>query len=342
MRRFVHGGDIYAHPGALDFSASLNPLGMPRAAREALATCIDACEAYPDPSSRELARELAAFECVDEGWVVPCAGATDAITRLVQVLRPRQALLFAPCYSGYEQALEQTEAQVEKCRLSERDGFCVDVRSAEAICPGTELVFLANPNNPTGLCLRREVLEACLERATAVGAVVALDECFVDLSEGVGSNDLLAAYPNLVIVKALTKSFSLAGLRVGYALCAGGGLCERLRAAGQPWAVSVPAQVAGVACLSEPGYLERSRALLRTERDRLVGALEGLGMRVIHGQANYLLFSGREDLGEALLARGVMVRRCDDFDGLGPGWYRVAVRTPEQNALLVAALEEVV
>ena len=278
MKRFEHGGDIYTHPGVVDFSASLNPLGMPTAAREALLASVDACELYPDPYARELVRALADFEHVD---------------------------------------------------------------AAAAIEQGVDLVFLANPNNPTGQCLNRSTLEACLAHAAEVGAVVALDECFVDLSDGTNSNDLLADYPNLVIIKAFTKSFCLAGLRLGYALCANHALVDGLRQAGQTWAVSVPAQVAGVACVGERGHLERSRALVRNEREQLVQALTSLGLRVVPSNANYLIFYGPKDLGRALLAHGVMVRTCDNFVGLGPGWYRVAVRMPEQNAQLVAALKEV-
>lgn len=341
MKRFEHGGDIYTHPGVVDFSASLNPLGMPTAAREALLASVDACELYPDPYARELVRALADFEHVDAVWVVPCAGATDAIERLCQVVRPRQALVFAPCYGGYEQALARLGVKPRVALLREEDDFVLGKDAAAAIEQGVDLVFLANPNNPTGQCLNRSTLEACLAHAAEVGAVVALDECFVDLSGGTNSNDLLADYPNLVIIKAFTKSFCLAGLRLGYALCANHALVDGLRQAGQTWAVSVPAQVAGVACVGERGHLERSRALVRNEREQLVQALTSLGLRVVPSNANYLLFYGPKDLGRALLAHGVMVRKCDNFVGLGPGWYRVAVRMPEQNAQLVAALKEV-
>lgn len=341
MERFEHGGDTYGHPGVVDFSASLNPLGMPVAAREALLASVDACEAYPDPYARELVRALADFEQVDAAWVVPCAGATDAIERLCQVVRPHQALLYAPCYSGYEQALARLGVRPRVMLLREEDGFAFGRDAATAIEQDVDLVFLANPNNPTGQCVKRTTLEACLARAVEVGAVVALDECFVDLSDGTSFNDLLADYPNLVIVKAFTKSFCLAGLRLGYALCANHALADGLRRAGQPWAVSVPAQVAGVACASERAYLERGRTLVRSERARLVQALTSLGLRVVPSDANYLLFFGPEGLARALLAKGVMVRACDNFVGLGPGWCRVAVRTPEENKLLVAALEEV-
>lgn len=341
MERFEHGGDTYGHPSVIDFSASLNPLGMPAAAREALLASVDAYEAYPDPYARELVRALADFEQVDAAWVVSCAGATDAIERLCQVVRPKRSLVFAPCYGGYAQALARLGVKPHVALLREEDDFALGKDAAAAIEQGVDLVFLANPNNPTGQCLKRSTLEACLTRAVEVGATVALDECFVDLSDGTGSNDLLADYPNLVIVKAFTKSFSLAGLRLGYALCADQALAVALRRAGQTWAVSVPAQVAGVACARERGYLGRSRALVRNGREHLVQALRSLGLRVAPSDANYLLFFGPEGMGRALLAKGVMVRECDNFVGLGPGWYRVAVRTPGQNALLVAALKEV-
>lgn len=341
MDRFEHGGDVYAHPGVIDFSASLNPLGMPRAAREALLASVDACESYPDSHARGLVSALAGFEQVDEAWVVPCAGATDAIERICMVVRPRQALVFAPCYSGYEQALAHLGTEPRVMPLSERDGFALDRDAAAAIEQGVDLVFLANPNNPTGRCLDRATLEALLARAADVGAVVALDECFVDLSDGLGSNDLLATHHHLVIVKAFTKSFCLAGLRLGYALCADAALADSLRRAGQTWAVSVPAQVAGVACAGEGSHLERSRALVRRERGQLAQSLGSLDLRVVPSDANYLLFCGPVGLGRALLAQGVMVRSCDNFVGLGPGWYRVAIRTPELNDLLLAVLKEV-
>ena len=341
MQRFEHGGDVYTHPGALDFSASLNPLGMPTIAVQALIAHVPSFEAYPDPKCHELVRAMAAFEGVPEGWVLPCAGATDALVRLCQALRPRRALVCAPCYGGYEQALEQVGATVAHFDLRADDDFSVGRSVISSLSYGIQLVFLANPNNPTGRCLERDVLIGCLERVREIGAIVALDECFIDLTGRQGSNDLLDAYHNLVIIKALTKTFCLAGLRVGYALCADEGLLECLRKAGQPWAVSVPAQVAGVASLGERDYLRRSVCLIAHERARLATALSGRGLRVVPSQANYLLFEGPRLLDVALAERGLIIRPCDNFRGLDATWYRIAVRTPKQNDMLLAALEEV-
>lgn len=342
MERFEHGGDVAAHPGVLDFSASLNPLGIPASAREALVAQVDACASYPDPACRALTEALAGFEGVNSGMVLPCAGATDAIWRLCQALRPRRVLVCDPCYSGYEQAAEQAGAQVVHHALRAERGFAPGEDLACALDGSAELAFLANPNNPTGLRLPRELLVSCLERARSRGVVVALDECFVDLTDGPGSNDLLERYPNLVIVKALTKTFALAGLRVGHALCADRELLARMRALGQPWAVSVPAQVAGVACLADAAYLARGKQLVGQERMRLRAALACLGLEVVPGEANYLLFRAADDLTAPLLARGVMVRSCANFAGLDERWHRVAVRLPHENDVLIEALGEVV
>lgn len=341
MERFEHGGDLYTHPGVLDFSASINPLGMPQGAVEALRASIEAFATYPDPYSRDLRTALATFERVPEEWVLPCAGATDAITRLCQVLLPARALVCEPCYAGYEEALVQVGAQVVSHRLHSDEGFVVGAGVAEAIDDGIQLVFLANPNNPTGLFLDWSVLVSCLERAREVGSVVTLDECFIDLTGQKGSTDLLVRYPNLVIVKALTKTFALAGLRVGYALCADNEFLGRMRRAGQSWAVSTPAQVAGVACLRDADYLRQSLGLLANERAFLREGLSALELNVVPGEANYLLFEGPEGLREALLAHKVLVRSCENFAGLGPRWYRVAVRTHHENQRLLAAFRKV-
>lgn len=341
MERFEHGGDVWERPGVLDFSASLNPLGMPERAAEALRASVRLFERYPDPRCWEFERALAAFEQVDPAWVLACAGATDAIARLCGARRGRRALVCAPAYLGYEQALDQAGVEVVRFALDESDDFAVGRPLAAAIDTNIDLVFLANPNNPTGRCLDRDVLLACLERAGERGALVVLDECFVDLTAHRGSNELLARFPHLVIVKALTKSFALAGLRVGYALCSDGQLLAQLRAAGQPWAVSVPAQVAGVACLGEEGYLERGRQLIACERTRLRDALGEHGLHVLPSDANYLLFRAGEGLDGRLLAKGILIRSCENFAGLGRGWYRIAVRTPQENDRLIEALGEV-
>lgn len=341
MGRFEHGGDVYAHPGVLDFSASVSPLGMPAAAREALVRQVDSLEKYPDPRCRDLRAAIARHEGVPESSVVCTAGATDLMDRVCRARRPRVGLVARPCYSGYEQALLASGARVAGVALLEEEGFAVTDRFADAIRTGLNLAFVASPNNPTGLPVQRDLMLRILARARQAGCVLVVDECFADLA-GVGSAvELAQDWPNLLVMKAFTKTYAMAGLRLGYGICSDQGLVGALERAGQPWAVSVPAQVAGVAALSDGDYLPRAQAYVARERARLAAGLAGAGMRVVPGQANYLLFKSPRDLYAPLLQRGILIRWCQNFAGLGERWYRVAVRTQQDNDALLRALGEV-
>ena len=146
---------------------------------------------------------------------------------------------------------------------------------------------------------------------------------------------------NLVILKAFTKLYGMAGVRLGYCLCGDETLLEKMQTAGQPWAVSSLAQAAGVAALKETAYVDEVRALIARQRPVLTAGLRALGLRVIDGKANYLLFRAPADLNERLRPLGTQVRSCENYPGLGPEWYRTAVRTAPENARLLELMKEV-
>ena len=331
------------HEGVLDYSANLNPLGMPESVKHALVDAVDSFDVYPDPYCRALTHAIAQFEGLESTWVLPTAGATDAITRACFAIKPMRALVCAPSYSGYEQALEQAGAKIEHHALRESENFQVTDRILEDINGSTDLVFLANPNNPTGALLDRDVLTDVLDASQRCCAIVVLDECFIDLAPSEGSNKLLAAYDNLVIVKAFTKTFALAGVRLGYALCSNAGLLGRMSDLGQAWAVSTPAQVAGIVALKEQDYVNLAKKLIARERERLVDGLQSCGMQVMPGCANFIMFKVPESspLYDTLLEHGILIRRCENFCGLDDSWFRIAVRAPEENTHFLVALQEV-
>ena len=347
MGRFEHGADVYAEDGTrcelLDFSASLNPLGMPDAAVRALRDAVACFDIYPDPDCRALVAALARHHGVDAARIVCTAGASDLVMRLCLALKPERALVTAPCFSGYEQALELVGARVLRHALRAEDGFAVTPRILEALAGDSamrpNLVFLCSPNNPTGLVMDRALLRRVVRAARETGAVVVLDECFLDFTDAPSAVDLCGGFPNLVVLRAFTKIYAMAGLRLGYGVCGDVRLAARLQQAGAPWAVSTPAQVAGLAALSEPGWVERSRNFVRCEREALAAQLAARGLHVVPGQANYLLFQGPAGLHGPLLERGILVRRCQNFAGLDDTWYRVAVRIGAENAILLTALD---
>ena len=350
MLEYTHGGDVltararYGGP-VLDCSANLNPLGLPPAVGEAAAEAARGAAPYPDPLCRALRAAIAEHDGVEPEQVLCGGGAADLIYRLVYALGPRRALVTAPAFSEYEGALSAAGCAVARHLLRRERNFDVDEGILEAIGPGTDLVFLCTPNNPTGRLIDQELLLAAAEKCRGLGAVLAVDECFLPLAcGGPGLAPWLVEYPNLLLLRAFTKSYAMAGLRLGYALCADTALLERMSAGGPPWSVSTPAQAAGLAALTQcPHWPEKARAFLERERPALAAGLSALGLDVVPGQANYLLFraAGAADLKEKMVAQGVLIRSCANYHGLGEDWYRVCVGQAEQNRRLLAALREV-
>ena len=174
-------------------------------------------------------------------------------------------------------------------------------------------------------------------------ALLEVDECFLDFlpqSEVLSAKKLLAS-PNLIILKAFTKLYGMAGVRLGYCLCSNIALLDKMQSAGQPWAVSSLAQAAGLAALDETAYVARVQALIAQQRPILQDGLRALGLRVLDGSANYLLFQAPETQGDALRQRGIVLRGCGNYPGLDGSWYRTAVRTAPENQQLLKALQEV-
>ena len=257
--------------------------------------------------------------------------------------KPRTALLPAPTFAEYAAALETAGCTVRRHFLQEKEDFAVTEAFVSAVDEGTDMVFLCQPNNPTGQLTPLPLVEALLRRCEACGALLVVDECFLDFlpeSEVLSAKKLLAS-PHLIILKAFTKLYGMAGVRLGYCLCSNIALLEKMQTAGQPWAVSSLAQAAGLAALDEAAYVARVQAIIAQQRPILRDGLRALGLRVLDGSANYLLFQAPETLGDALRQRGIVLRSCGNYPGLDGSWYRTAVRTAPENQQLLKALQEV-
>ena len=345
----THGGDwagfALAHGRPpLDFSANISPLGVPTGVQEALREAAGQADRYPDPLCRVLRTALADHEGVPAERILCGNGAADLIFRAVMARRPRRALVTAPTFAEYETALRTVGCGVEHVILRAERGFALDSSFPDAITPETDMAFLCEPNNPTGVTTAPALLTQILERCRETGTLLVLDECFGDFLDAPEAHTRkadLATFPNLLLLKAFTKLYAMAGVRLGYALCADTALLERMRGAGQPWAVSSLAQAAGTAALRETDYVRRVRELTAAERPWLLRQLAGLGLRVVPGEANYLLFQSPRPLTEPLARQGILLRNCGNYVGLDETWYRVAVRTRIDNQRLIESLEEV-
>lgn len=345
----VHGGDWAGYRAefgcdALDFSANVSPLGLPAGVAAAITNALPTADRYPDPLCRELRAALAGAEGVPADWILCGNGAADLIFRLALAVRPRRALLPAPTFAEYEAALQTVGCAVQRVFLREENEFAVTEEFIDAVTPETDIVFLCQPNNPTGQVTPPALVERLVRRCAECGAVLVVDECFLDFlpdRDAWTAKQLLRDAPQLIILKAFTKLYAMAGVRLGYALCDDAALLEKMRGAGQPWAVSSLAQAAGLAALQETAYAGAVRALIAEQRPRMAAGLRALGLRVMDGQANYLLFRATPDLGEKLRRRGAVVRSCANYPGLDAAWYRTAVRTAEENTRLLQIMGEI-
>ena len=348
----IHGGDRYGaalesslpENEILDFSANINPLGMPPGIREAVRQCFDEALHYPDPFCRRLRAAIAEKEGIEPEKILCGNGGADLIYRLVYALKPKRAMVTAPSFAEYEEALKQTGTQIQYWTLGADMEVKEDILGA--VTEDLDLIFLCSPNNPTGLLTGRELLLKVTEKAAGSGVRICVDECFLDFvkeQELYTMKEFLDTYPNLILLKSFTKLYAMPGLRLGYVLSADGKLLERMQKAGQPWAVSEPAQLGGIAALKEPDFCSRTIELVDRERDYLKQGLEALGMQVYDGRANYLCFwaPGEAELYEKLLSQGILIRRCANYRGLTNEHYRIAVRTRTENERLLNVLREI-
>ena len=354
-----HGGDwasfeIEYGKAPLDFSMNVNPLGMSEKVKEAIAEAADYAERYPDPECRRLRDALAKAEGVDPGQIFCGAGAADVIYRLAKAAKrgdePR-LLITAPTFSEYEEAFASEGWHVERWLLKEEEDFMIGEDLAEAIEAvngeadgGADVLLLCEPNNPTGVATDRKLLGKILYACKKAGTTLIIDECFngfLDHPEEHTMKGYLNEYDNLIILKAFTKLYGMAGVRLGYCLCADTETAEKLAKAGPPWNVSSLAQAAGVAALEDGQHAAEGMRIVREERQWLKGELYRLGIGRVYGEANYLLFKGHAGLDDELRDKGILIRNCDNYHGLGEGWFRIAVRSRDDNQTLIESMRSV-
>ena len=345
----VHGGDILSyeaqfHKKPLDFSVNVSPIGLPEGVRQAVINALDASGEYPDVSCRELRQALADYHGIDPEWILCGNGAADLIDRLAFALtgtEEKKILLTAPTFTEYRYAFERFGLECVSYPLSYENGFAIGEDFPDRISSDLTAVMLCEPNNPTGKTTDRKLLNRILEKCKSCGVMLIIDECFqefLDEPEAHMMQGYLEKNP-LLILKSFTKTYAMAGIRLGYCLCADQELLKKMEQAAQPWAVSGLAQAAGVAALKETAYLKKVQIQNQNERNRLKAALADAGCKYVQGEANYILFwHERTDLSDRLAEQGILIRTCTDYEGLNPHWYRVAVLGKEENDRLLETL----
>ena len=344
MEKHIHGGDVYHHQGCIDFSANCNPLGTPEGIKKAIMESLEHINDYPQVGCTPLKEAIAEYENTKPDQVICGNGAAEVIFSLCRAVNPKKALVPAPTFAEYQQALYSVDCQVNFFSLDEKKQFVLDEDFIQAITPDLDIIFLCNPNNPTGLLVEKPLLEKILKRCQELEILMAVDECFLDFvpePEKYTLKEYLENCDNLFLLKAFTKRYAMAGVRLGYGLCGNKKLLEKMESMTQPWNVSSMAQAAGLAALKETEYVEAGRLMTFAELAYLKEELTRLGYPVYPSQANYVFFTGPVDLYEKLEQKKILIRDCSNYTGLSKGYYRVAVKNHEENQQLVKALEEI-
>ena len=347
----IHGGDIYSarekiDGRIIDFSANINPLGIPQAVKDAIKDNIDGCEHYPDPLNRKLREAISAFEHIEKEYILCGNGSADIIFRLIYAIRPKKALILAPTFAEYECAMKNTGTEIDYFYLKEEDQFMITEDIVSYIKPKYDIMFLCNPNNPTGQIADPELMSRILHLCREYEILLVVDECFIDFlcdSDKYTLNNQLKNYDNLLILKAFTKTFAIPGIRLGYALCSNQDLLSRIDQSGQPWSVSVLAEKAGVAAFYDETYLPKTKEYIKQEHDFLTDHLKILNLRVYESKANYILFRTDDiiPLKQLLSEQGLLIRSCKNYNGLDEHYYRIAVKIHEENIILIEKMNEI-
>jgi L-threonine-O-3-phosphate decarboxylase len=339
----------------LDFSASINPLGPPPSAIAAIQSHLGALRDYPDPNYQALRNAIGQFHDLSPDWILPGNGAAELLTWASRELADLDATyLLTPAFGDYVRALKAFDARVMRCLLLGRDRPSSDQMSGlldlhQAIPPfATEGqsagLLLNNPHNPTGRLFSKDDILPYLEQF----ALVVIDEAFMDFLRPEQQHSLIdcvADYPNLVILRSLTKFYSLPGLRLGYAIAHPDRLA-RWQHWRDPWSVNTLAAAAGEAMLRDSVFQEQTWNWLETARSQLFQGLQAIsGLTLFPSAANFFLVqcdpSAIELQRDLLKTHQILIRDCISFPELGEHYFRVAVRTEAENQRLLAGLATV-
>jgi cobyric acid synthase CobQ/L-threonine-O-3-phosphate decarboxylase len=344
VAELTHGGNLrlLAHrtgkpeKEVLDFSANLNPLGPPEWLRSLISSRISELIHYPDPDCRRFLEAAANHYGVNSDEIIVGNGSSE-ILYLIPRCFGKSCVVPVPSYTDYERACAVSAKPIITFPLEEAKGFLLDLEALESALRGDELIFIGQPNNPTGTICEPEAIRALAGKRPSTLFII--DEAFADFVEGL--DRFVQNRPsNVLVLLSLTKSFAIPGLRLGCAI-ADPAIINRLRALQPPWSVNSLAQAVGAAALGDVEYLVRTRDYVDRQRKLLAQEIHRIGgFTVFPGRANFLLIRidrpgmDAPTLARQLLEHGIAIRTCDDFAGLGSRFFRIAVRTEEENSQL--------
>lgn len=351
MKTDAHGGNIYkkakelglSESRLIDFSANISPLGLPEHIREAMVRSIDGTINYPDPDCTDLKEAIAEADGTNSSYISCGNGGADLLYRLAFGLKPQKVLLPVPAFVEYEEACTAAGAMMVYYPMGK--DFMIGEDFPDAITEDTDMVIICNPNNPTGLLTSREMILNILDKSRENHCKVMVDECFLEICRNEAQYTVkpyIEQYDNLIILKSFTKLYAMPGVRLGYIICSDPEVIRKADHAGQAWSVSHIAQQAGIAALKYPHYKEAVIKEVYKELSFMKDAFSRLPVELYDGQANYLFFRtpGITDLDTRLEKYGIMIRNCSNYVNLGDDYWRVGIKSHQDNEKLIEAIQK--
>jgi len=356
---YFHGGNVwevsekYKIPvdQLIDFSISTNPLGVPKKAIESIRQHLNLIHHYPDPDPEWLLEALAKSAGVKPNNVVVGNGSTELIYLFNEVFLENgyEAVIPVPTFSEYKAAIERFGGKMVFVNCDPANNFKLNLEELEkSITKKTRIIFLCNPNSPTGWLYEKDDILRIIKLAAEENVLVFVDEDYIDFVDDgkrYSMAEYVNEYNNLFVLRSLTKFFGLAGVRIGFGI-GSPDLVKILKRVIMPWSVNSLAMFATAEAVKDIDFIKRTRLLVSKSRKEMREMFKPITwLKVYPSETNFLLVEIiREDLTSAQLAeglakKGLLIRDCKDFDGLNNRFFRVTVRRPEENRKLVEQIK---
>ena len=334
------------------FSANVNPLGISPLLRDTLAKHVDAITSYPDREYAQLRKSICAYTGANFENIIVGNGSTELISLFIQTTHPKKALILGPTYSEYEREISLEGGHTLYYPLKEENNFQMDVEDfCSQLNDSLDLLVLCNPNNPTSTAVARKDMRKILDCALQYGISVMVDETYEEFTpEGskISSIPLTNNYNNLIVLRGISKFFAAPGLRLGYAVTGNPDLLKYINTKKNPWTINSLAEIAGCIMFSDKDYINKTKALITGERQRMYDTLSSWKtVKVYPSCTNFLLVRIlREDVTsdrvfDHCIRKGLMIRDCSTFPFLDSSYIRFCVMSPEKNDELLEAFREV-
>lgn len=338
----IHGGDIYRNQVCLDFSVNINPLGIPKLVKQAVKDAVEICDNYPDIEAEQLKEAVSKFLTLKKENLLFGNGASELFMAIVHSIRPKKVVIPVPSFYGYEYAASSVDSEILFYKMKWEHNFCLTKEIKKSLTKDIDLLFLANPNNPVGNLLTKELIIELLQICKEQGIYMVVDECFIEFCGKdfsiLSELENIEAKEYLIIVRAFTKIFAIPGVRLGYLICKNKLLLAKIQKQLPEWNLSCFAQKAGCCCASQTEFIRKTEIYIKEERSFLEQALKQKGYDVFPAMANFIMIYSKKPLYENLLKKGILIRDCGNFRGLGNGFYRIAIKSREENEFLLKYL----